>query len=336
MPLGGVAEDKLKTAPRLSIVVLPFANLSGDPDQEYFADGVTDDLTTDLSHIPDSFVIARDTAFTYKGKPVDAKVIGRELGVRYVLEGSVRRVVDKVEINAQLISTETGAQVWADRFEGDRTSLGKLQFEVVARLANSLGAELVKAEALRAKRERPNNPDAVDLTMRGWAALWNFNGANKSTRNDAIATFERALTLDPKNVSAMSGLATALLARPYGGWSDDPAADFARADKTADAALALRPDDSEAHLIKALLFERKSQWGSAIAEAETAIADDPNNARAIATATSYRMFVGHAEDGIAGQETALRLSPRDPMAPIWQVHLCYLYNHLAQWEQSIE
>ena len=334
--LGGVAEDKLKTAPRLSIVVLPFANLSGDPDQEYFADGITDDLTTDLSHIPDSFVIARDTAFTYKGKPVDAKVIGRELGVRYVLEGSVRRVVDKVEINAQLISTETGAQVWADRFEGDRSSLGKLQFEVVARLANSLGAELVKAEALRAKRERPNNPDVVDLTMRGWAALWNFNGANKSTWNDAIATFERALTLDPKNVSAMSGLATALLARPYGGWSDDPAADFARADKTADAALALRPDDSEAHLIKALLFERKSQWRSAIAEAETAIADDPNNARAIATATFYRMFVGHAEDGIAGQETALRLSPRDPMAPIWQVHLCYLYNHLAQWEQSIE
>jgi adenylate cyclase len=334
--LGGVAEDKLKTAPRLSIVVLPFANLSGDPDQEYFADGITDDLTTDLSHIPDSFVIARDTAFTYKGKPVDAKVIGRELGVRYVLEGSVRRVVDKVEINAQLISTETGAQVWADRFEGDRSSLGKLQFEVVARLANSLGAELVKAEALRAKRDRPNNPDAVDLTMRGWAALWNFNGANKSTWNDAIAMFERALTVDPKNVSAMSGLATALFARPYGGWSDDPAADFARADKTADAALALRPDDSEAHLIKALLFERKSQWGSAIAEAETAIADDPNNARAIATATFYRMFVGHAEDGIAGQETALRLSPRDPMAPIWQVHLCYLYNHLAQWEQSIE
>jgi adenylate cyclase len=106
--------------------------------------------------------------------------------VRYVLEGSVRRVVDKVEINAQLISTETGAQVWADRFEGDRSSLGRLQFEVVARLANSLGAELVKAEALRAMRERPNNPDAVDLTMRGWAAMWNFNGANKSTWNDAL------------------------------------------------------------------------------------------------------------------------------------------------------
>ena len=154
--------------------MLPFENLSGDPEQDYFADGITDDLTTDLSHLAGSFVIARDTAFTYKGKPVDAKTIGRELGVRYVVEGSVRRVGETVTVNAQLISTETGAHVWADRFEGERSKLGKLQFEVVARLANSLGAELIKAEALRAARERPNNPDAVDLTMRGWATLWNL------------------------------------------------------------------------------------------------------------------------------------------------------------------
>jgi adenylate cyclase len=331
-----VAEHRLKREPRLSIVVLPFENLSGDSEQDYFADGITDDLTTDLSHLADSFVIARDTAFTYKGKSVDAKQIGRELGVRYVLEGSVRRVGETIEVNAQLISTETGAHVWADRFEGERSSLGKLQFEVVARLANSLGAELVKAEALRAERERPNNPDAVDLTMRGYAILWNFNGANKSSWNEAIALFERALALDPKNATAMTGLATALIARPYGGWSDDPAGDFARADKMADAALALRPDDSEAHFVKALLFERNSQIRAAIAEAETAIADDPNNAGAIAMASYYRMFLGHAEEGVVGQETALRLSPHDPMAPIWQVHLCYLYNHLAQWEQAIE
>jgi TolB-like protein len=330
-----VADDKLKTSPRMSIVVLPFENLSGDPEQQYFADGVTDDLTTDLSHLPDSFVIARDTAFTYKGRQVDAKAIGRELGVRYALEGSVRRAGEKVEINAQLISTETGAHVWADRFEGEQSNLWKLQFEVVARLANSLGVELLKAEVLRAQRERPGSPDARDLTMRGWAILWNFNGANKSTWNDAIAMFERALALDPHDVRAMTGLATALFARPYGGWSDDPASDRARAGKMADAALTLRPDESEAHFIKALLFETKAQWGPAIAEAETAIADDPNDARAIAQASFYRMFLGHAEDGVVGQETALRLSPHDPMAPIWQVHLCYLHNHLAQWEQSI-
>ncbi len=168
--LGASVEDKLATAPRLSIVVLPFENLSGDKEQDYFADGITDDLTTDLSHLPDSFVISRGTAFTYKGKPIDAKQIGRDLGVRYLLEGSVRRSGDKIAVNAQLISTETGAHVWADRFDGERGKLGELQVDVVSRLANSLGVELVKAEALRAARERPNNPDAVDLAMRGWAA----------------------------------------------------------------------------------------------------------------------------------------------------------------------
>src|SRR5271168_4646059 len=209
--LAASVDDKLANAPRLSIVVLPFENLGGDPEQQYFADGITDDLTTDLSHVPDSFVIARDTAFTFKGRQIDAKAIGRELGVRYMLEGSLRRAGEKVEINAQLISTETGAHLWADRFEGERSNLGKLQFEVVARLANSLGWELNKAEVLRDERERPGDPDARDLTMRGFATIWNFNGANKATWNDAIAMFERALALDPQNARAMTGLAIALL-----------------------------------------------------------------------------------------------------------------------------
>ena len=168
--------------------MLPFENLSGDKEQDYFADGITDDLTTDLSHLPDSFVISRGTAFTYKGKPVDTKQIGRELGVRYVLEGSVRRVGETITVNAQLISTETGAHVWADRFDGERSRLGELQVEVVSRLANSLGVELVKAEALRAARERPNNPDAVDLAMRGWASL--NSGFAETNFDAAIADFE--------------------------------------------------------------------------------------------------------------------------------------------------
>src|ERR1700722_14608489 len=181
-------DDKLANAPRLSIVVLPFENLSGDKEQDYFADGITDDLTTDLSHLFD-FVIARGTAFTYKGKPVDAKQIGRELGVRYVLEGSVRRLEDKVTLNAQLISTETGAHVWADRFDGERSRLGQLQMEFVARLANSLGVELVKAEALRAARERPNNPDAVDLSMRGWVERYR-DFSSKTNEDAAVGLFE--------------------------------------------------------------------------------------------------------------------------------------------------
>jgi TolB-like protein/class 3 adenylate cyclase len=137
-PVAAVTDDKLAHAPRLSIVVLPFANLSSDPEQDNFVDGLTDDLTTDLSHLPDSFVIARSTAFAYKGKAVDVKKLGRELGVRYALEGSVRRVGETITVNAQLISTETGAHVWADRFEGERSQLSQLQVELVSRLGKSL------------------------------------------------------------------------------------------------------------------------------------------------------------------------------------------------------
>jgi adenylate cyclase len=326
-------DDKLANAPRLSIVVLPFENLSGDKDQDYFADGITEDLTTDLSHVFD-FVIARNTAFTYKGKPVDAKQIGRELGVKYLLEGSVRRVGETITINAQLISTETGAHVWADRFEGERNKLGELQVEAVSRLANSLGAELVKAEALRAARERPKNPDAVDLAMRGTAIM---NGTESlASVNEAIGLFERALSLDSNNVQALLGLSWALSDRA-GDFADDNAANhLARAEQAVDAALAIQPDSSNAHITKSGVYNVKHQWGPAIAEAEKAIADDRNNAGAHAMIGQYKMFLGHAEDGFADEETALRLSPRDPAVTWWQYFICHFHSHLAQWEQAIE
>jgi TolB-like protein/class 3 adenylate cyclase/Flp pilus assembly protein TadD len=328
-------DDKLANAPRLSIVVLPFENLSGDKEQDYFADGITDDLTTDLSHLDGSFVISRGTAFTYKGKPVDAKQIGKDLGVRYLLEGSVRRLGEKVEVNAQLISTETGAHVWADRFDGEKSKLGELQVEVVSRLANSLGVELVKAEALRATRERPENPDALDLRLRGFAIL-NSN-ATKATLNEAKFLFERARALDPTNVPAMVGLAATLNWRAnVGGWSDNPTSDIALAEQTIDVALALQPDNSSAHQAKGWNFYAKRQWGPALAEAEAAIADDPNNAGAQAAAGYWKMFVGRAEDGVAELDTAFRLSPRDPAAPYWRLFLCRLHTHSAQWEKAID
>jgi adenylate cyclase len=326
--------DKLANAPRLSIVVLPFQNLSGDKEQDYFADGITDDLTTDLSHLQDSFVISRSTAFTYKGKPVDAKEIGRELGVRYMLEGSVRRVGETIAVNAQLISTETGAHVWADRFDGERSKLGELQVEFVSRLANSLGVELVKAEALRTARERPSNPDAVDLAMQA-QDKWNVPDS-KAALNDAITLSERALALNPQNVRALTVLTNALLDRVADQWSDDPAGDIARADKAIDAALALQPDDSWARSSKAWVFFNERQWGPAVAQAEAAIVLDRNNARAHAWATFWKMFLGHSEDGFAGVEAALRLSPRDLDVPWWQFYMCALHAQLAQWEQAIE
>ena len=328
-------DDKLAHAPRLSIVVLPFENLSGDKEQEYFADGLTDDLTTDLSHLPDSFVIARNTAFTYKGKPVDMKQIGRELGVRYVLEGSVRRDGEKVEVNSQLISTETGAHVWADRFEGERSKIGELQVDVVSRLARSLGVELVKAEALRSMRERPNNPDATDLAMRA-SARFNSSGDSKSITSDVIDLSERALALDPQNERAMVALSSTLADRVTNQWSDDPAGDLARAEKVANSALALQPDDASAHMAMAQVFFDKQQWRAAISQAEAALADDPNYADAHANLGFWNVFLGHSENSFAGLETALRLSPRDPNVSWWQFYMCHARTHLAQWEQAIE
>src|SRR5690242_19709817 len=163
-----VKQPATSTPPRLSIVVLPFANLGGDPEQEYFVDGVTESLTTDLSRISGSFVIARNTAFTYKGKPFDVKQIGRELNVRYVLEGSVQRSGNRLRVNVQLIDAETGAHIWAERFDKPVADLFDMQDEIVSRLANTLSAELITAEARRA--ERSLHPDAMDLVFqgRGW------------------------------------------------------------------------------------------------------------------------------------------------------------------------
>jgi adenylate cyclase len=327
-------DDKLANAPRLSIVVLPFENLSGDKEQDYFADGVTDDLTTDLSHLPNSFVIARGTAFTYKGKPVDAKEIGRELGVRYVLEGSVRRLEDKITLNAQLISTETGAHVWADRFEGDRSKLGALQVDAVSRLANSLGVELVKAEALRAARERPNNPDAVDLEMRGSAAA--NESFSPTSVNEALGNFERALQLDPGLTRAKIGLAQALIDRFMWLGGGDEVVDIPRAEALVASALSAEPNNASAHFTKANLFTAKKQFNDQFAEIDAAIENNQNFAQAYASRGDMLTWAGRAAETLAEDETALRLSPRDPGRNTWQFGICHAYTHLAQWEKAIE
>ena len=334
LPATSVAEDKLATAPRLSIVVLPFENLSADPEQGYFADGITDDLTTDLSHLPDSFVIARNTAFTYKGKAIEAKEIGRELGVRYVLEGSVRRVGETIAVNAQLISTESGAHVWADRFDGNRSRLGELQIEFVARLARSLDVELVRAESFRAMRERPDDPDAVDLAMQGWAAY--NQPLSPANMDKAVDYFERALQLDPKSPRALVGLSLALSDRAFIFGSANAAQDANRADDLADQILATQPDNALAHYAKGLVFRAKGQWDAAIGEMAAAREDDRNLAAAYARLGYWKMFVGRAGEDFADLEMALRLSPHDPLRSQWEYFICHIHSHLAQWDQAIE
>ena len=334
-PVATVVDEKLARAPRLSIVVLPFDNLSGDPGQEYFADAITDDLTTDLSHLPDSFVIARGTAFTYKGKPVDAKAIGRELGVRYVLEGSVRRAGETITVNAQLISTETGAHVWADRFNAERGKVGELQVEVVSRLANSLGVELIKAESLRAARERPNKPDAVDLAMQGWAAY--NNGFNKANVDAAIGYFERAMQLDPDLTRAQVGLAWGLVDRAFVFGGGNGAVDLPRAQALLTSALSAEPNSAWAHFVKAdLLAYGTKQFNDGLSELDVAIDNDRNFARAYALRGTTLIFIGEAKKAIPEAETALHLSPRDPLRNQWEFRICHARAHMAEWENAAE
>ena len=222
------------TAPRLSIVVLPFAHLGSDPDEQYFADGVTEDLTTDLSRLADMVVISRNTAFTFKDKRVDTRQIGRELGVRYVLEGSVRRLGNQVRVNAQLIDAETDAHLWAERFDGDAGDPFALQDWVTRRIALALDLELIRTEASR----KIEYPDAFDYILRGRAAA-----AKPPTRDDyadAIDWFERALALDPQSAEAQSLLADALAGRVVDQMTDTAVADIARAQDLVARALARR------------------------------------------------------------------------------------------------
>jgi adenylate cyclase len=212
-------------APRLSIVVLPFTNLSNDPDQQYFADGITEDLTTDLSRIPDMFVISRNTAVTYRNKPVDAKQIGRELGVHYLLEGSTRRSGNQVRVTAQLIDAETDTHLWAERFDHDTDDLLVLQNEITSRIANALGGELIAAEAAR-PAERP---DALDHILRGRAAF--LKPPSRDNYAEMIGLFEQALALDPRSVEAQGWLAAALSLRVLGGMTESTATDLTRAEE---------------------------------------------------------------------------------------------------------
>ena len=232
------------TPPRLSVVVLPFANLGGDPEQEYFVDGVTESLTTDLSRIRGAVVIGRNTAFTYKGKAVDLKQIGRELNVRYVLEGSVQRGGDRMRVNVQLIDAETGNHLWAERFDKPLADLFDMQDEIVARLAGALNAQLVAAEARRA--EQAPNPDSIDLYFQGLA--WPNRGPTPDNLAQARSFYDRALTADPDHVDALvqSAAADALAGATL--TATDPMAAFLAAEAKLTRALSVVPDHALGHM----------------------------------------------------------------------------------------
>jgi adenylate cyclase len=301
---------------------LPFTNLSDDREQQYFADAITEDLTTDLSRIPGMFVISRNTAFTFRDKPVDAKQIGRELGVGYVLEGSVRRSGDKVRVNAQLIDADTAAHLWAERFDGDTGDLFALQNEITSRIAIALNLEIIDAEAARPTE----HPDTLDYILRGRA-----EGSKPPTRENydaRIRLYEQALALDPRSVEAQSLLAAILTARAHDEMAEDPAADIARAERLAERALATSPRSALAHMAKGHVLRARGRPEEAIPEYETVAASNRNWAGALSHLGWCKLLTGSIEEAIALQQRALCLSPRDPYIGIWYFKIGF--GHLLQ------
>jgi len=325
----GPSTSQPAVAPRLSIVVLPFANLSNDPEQQYFADGITEDLTTDLSRIASMLVISRNTAFTYEGKRVDTKQIGRELSVRYVLEGSVRRSGNQVRVNAQLIDAERDAHLWAERFNGDATDLFALQDEVTSRIANALGVELIAAEAARPTQ----NPDALDYILRGRAAV--FKPLTRDTNAEVISLFEHALALDPQSVEAQTGLARVLVNRVHTLMTDTASIDLARANGLIGQALAVSSRDANAHVAKGRLLQAQNRWEEAIPEFETALALNRNLVWSLNYLALSKLYAGSIDEVIPLEEQAIRLSPREPRIGWWYYVIGTVHLLQSRFDESI-
>jgi TolB-like protein/class 3 adenylate cyclase len=327
----GTTTPSSPSAPRLSVVVLPFANIGGDPEQEYFVDGVTESLTTDLSRISGALVIARNTAFTFKGKAIDVKKIGRELNVRYVLEGSVQRGSNRLRVNVQLIDAETGNHLWAERFDKPIADLFDMQDEIVSRLAYALNAELIAVEARRA--ERSSHPDALDLVFQGNA--WLNRGVTPSHLAQGRRFFEKAIALDPENVGAMFGLARVDMTSGIDAYSDDPLARLAAAEATLTTLLSLAPKYAPARLVLGLvqIFTKRAAQG--LAECEQALALEHSLAIAHALIGLAKVLLGRAEETEAHVSEALRFSPRDIFAYQWLAWVGIAKAHLNRDTEAV-
>jgi TolB-like protein/class 3 adenylate cyclase/Tfp pilus assembly protein PilF len=327
----GAAASSPSLPPRLSVVVLPFANIGGDPEQEYFADGITESLTTDLSRIAGSFVIGRSTAFTYKGKAVDLKQIGRELNVRYVLEGSVQRGGNRLRLNVQLIDAESGRHLWAERFDKPLADLFDMQDEIVAHLAAQLGTQLVEAEARRA--ERSPDPDSMDLYFRGMSCI--HKGLTAEHLVEADGFLQCAVALDPNNVEALVGKAMVDLHLAGSFLTDDRAARIAAAEANAIKALSQAPKGALAHFVLGTICGLTNRNADAVAECEHALALDRNLAYAHAMIGIAKTGLGRSDEAEGHIREALRLSPRDVMAHHWLSSAGTAKLHLGEDDEAV-
>ncbi len=319
---------------RLSIVVLPFTNVSGDPAQDYFSDGITTDVTAQLSKIKGSYVIGHGTAYTYKGKNVDAKALGIELGVRYVLTGTVDRFEEGVDTNVELVDSLTGAVLWADSIQVERAGIRNIRREVVIRLAHALSLQLVEAEAKRSQAENPDNPDATDLSMQGWAMFYR----STVTQANIIAAqtlFERALAVQPDYQPALVGrsLMMGIQTIRFPSANNDDLIKKAEADAL--RAIALDSLDSLAHFSLSFVRWSQKRIEAALAACDNSLALDSNNVRAY----GHRglLMIGNGQPELAHEmvDRALAQSPRDPNRAVWLFTKGWAYYSQDKFEEAI-
>jgi adenylate cyclase len=314
---GGVKKSAHLPLPdKPSIAVLPFQNMSGDPEQEYFADGVVEDIITALSRMRWLFVIARNSSFTYKGRAVDVKQISRELGVRYILEGSVRKAANRVRITGQLIDSATSSHLWADRFDGALEDIFDLQDQVTASVVGAIGPKLEQAEIERAKRKPTESLDAYDYFLRGMAAIHQFN---RDASNDALRLFYKAIELDPDFAAAHGAAARCYAQRVANGWMIDRQREIAETARLARRAAQLGRDDAVALCGAGLglgMVVHDLEDGAALID--RALVLNPNLGIAWHFSGLARVWLGRPEEAIGHFTRAMRLSPLDPL--IGQMH----------------
>jgi TolB-like protein/DNA-binding SARP family transcriptional activator/Tfp pilus assembly protein PilF len=307
---GGEGTARLSLPDKPSIAVLPFENLSNDPEQEYFADGMVEEIIIALSRMKWLFVIARNSSFTYKGRAVDVKQVGRELGVRYVLEGSVRKAGNKVRITGQLIDASTNAHLWADRFEGTMDAIFELQDQVTERVVGAIAPKLEQAEIERARRKPTASLDAYDCYLRGLAEFYRFT---KEGSDEALSRFRRAIELDPDFAAAHGMAARCYAMRKAGRWMSDPASEIAEAGRLARRAIALGPDDAVALCTAGFaIADVVDDPADGDAVIDRAIALNPNLVSAWIFSGWVKISLGEPEAAIERISHAMRLSPHDP------------------------
>jgi adenylate cyclase len=312
-----------------SIAVLPFANMSSDPEQEFFGDGIAEDIITALSKSRSLFVIARNSSFTYKGKAVAVKDVGRELGVRYVLEGSVRKAKNRVRVTAQLIEAESGGHLWAERYDRELADFFAVQDEITACVSAAIQPTVERSERERAAHKPPESLDAWECYHRG---MWHFAKMEAAEHPKAMGFFRRATELDPGFAPGYAMLALAYRIETGAFRPDLRAENTARAIEYARQAIVIDPTDAKAHAVLAIAMTGSGHHAEGIAEADLAVDLDPNSVPAYTAQGFTRTYGGHPGEALEPLRTAMRLSPFDPLRFLWLIYL----SRAQYWTQDYQ